>query len=166
VSTDAIVILKDEHQQMRRLFKQFQQAGERATAEKGRLVQEIIGALTAHTYIENECMYPEVRRLVPDLEDDILESYEEHHVADLLTAELEQMDPAHEHFEAKTTVLMENVTHHMEEEESEWFPKVRAALGRRQLQDIGERMIDLRRDAPRRPSDAKARQSAADATRA
>jgi hemerythrin superfamily protein len=163
VSTDAIVILKDEHQQMRRLFKQFQQAGEHATAEKGRLVQEIIGALTAHTYIENECMYPEVRRLVPDLEDDILE---EHHVADLLTAELEQMDPSHEHFEAKTTVLMENVTHHMEEEESEWFPKVRAALGRRQLQDIGERMIDLRRDAPRRPSDVKARQSAADATRA
>ncbi len=166
MSTDAIVILKDEHQQMRRLFKQFQQAGERATAEKGRLVQEIIGALTAHTYIENECMYPEVRRLVPDLEDDILESYEEHHVADLLTAELEQMDPSEEHFVAKTTVLMENVTHHMEEEESEWFPKVRAALGRRQLQDIGERMIDLRRDAPRRPSDAKARRSAADATRA
>jgi len=165
VSTDAIVILKDEHQQMRRLFKQFQQAGEHATAEKGRLVQEIIGALTAHTYIENECMYPEVLRLVPDLKDDILESYEEHHVADLLTAELEQMEPAARHFEAKTTVLMENVTHHMEEEESEWFPKVRAALGRRQLQEIGERMIELRRDAPRKPSDAKARQSAADATR-
>jgi hypothetical protein len=46
-----------------------------------------------HTYIENEVMYPEVRRLLPDLQDDVLESYEEHHVADLLVAELAAMTP-------------------------------------------------------------------------
>ena len=43
----------------------------------------IIEELTVHTYIENEIMYPEVRKLVPGIEDDILESYEEHHVADV-----------------------------------------------------------------------------------
>ena len=46
-----------------------------------------------HTYIENEVMYPEVRKLLPDLEDDVLESYEEHHVADVLVAELAAMRP-------------------------------------------------------------------------
>ena len=44
--------------------------------------------LTVHTYIENEVMYPRVRELLPDLEDDVLESYEEHHVADVLVMEL------------------------------------------------------------------------------
>ncbi len=46
-----------------------------------------------HTYIENECMYPEIRKRVPDLEDDILESYEEHHVADVLVVELAALKP-------------------------------------------------------------------------
>ena len=45
-------------------------------------------------------------------------------------------------------MLIENVTHHVEEEEEEWFPKVREALGRKQLQEIGEKMIALRADAP------------------
>ncbi|MEO3778867.1 hemerythrin domain-containing protein [Micromonospora sp. B11E3] len=111
-------------------------------------------------------MYPEVRRLLPDLEDDILESYEEHHVADVLCAELAAMDADDEHFNAKTTVLIENVLHHVEEEEQEWFPKVRDALGRKELQEIGERMIALRRDAPRSPSDPKAIKKAMDAVTA
>ena len=79
-------------------------------------------------------MYPEVRELLPDLEDDVLESYEEHHVADVLVMELFAMSPDAERFDAKTTVLIENVTHHIEEEEDEWFPKVRDGLGRKQLQ--------------------------------
>ena len=57
----------------------------------------------------------------------MLESYEEHHVADLLVMELVPMSPKDERFEAKATVLIENVTHHIEEEEQEWFPKVREA---------------------------------------
>jgi hemerythrin superfamily protein len=77
MSTDAIVLLKDDHKEMRKLFKQFQTAGEDATEHKGRVVSNIIEALTVHTYIENEVMYPEVRMLLPDLEDDVLESYED-----------------------------------------------------------------------------------------
>ena len=49
------------------------------------------------------------------------------------------MTPTDERFDAKTTVLIENVTHHIEEEEQEWFPKVREGLGRKALQEIGER---------------------------
>jgi hypothetical protein len=44
------------------------------------------------------------------------------------------------------------VTHHIEEEEQDWFPKVREGLGRKKLQEIGERMIELRQTAPRKPS--------------
>jgi hemerythrin superfamily protein len=163
VSTDAIVLLKDDHKEIRKLFRQFQDAGDGATARKGKLVDQILEALTVHTYLENECMYPEVRRLLPDLDDDVLESYEEHHVADVLCLELATMSPDDERFTAKTTVLIESVTHHIEEEERDWFPKVRAGLGRKQLQELGARMLELRAEAPRRPSQPGALKKAFDA---
>jgi hemerythrin-like domain-containing protein len=116
-----------------------------------------------HTYIENEVMYPRVRDLLPDLEDDIDESYEEHHVADLLVVELAAMKPDAERFDAKTTVLIENVRHHIEEEEQEWFPQVREGLGRKQLQEIGEEMLEAKGRAPRRPSQPSALKKTIDA---
>jgi hemerythrin superfamily protein len=152
VSTDAIVILKNDHKEMRRLFREFQSSGERAVAKKSAIVNKILEALTVHTYLENEIMYPEVRSLLPDLEDDVLESYEEHHVADVLCMELAAMKPDAERFDAKVSVLIENVEHHIEEEEDEWFPKVRDGLGRKQLQDIGARLLEARKKAPRKPT--------------
>ncbi|PWN03244.1 hemerythrin [Nocardioides silvaticus] len=163
MSTDAIVLLKEDHKEIRRLFREFQQAGEEATARKGHLVDQIIEALTVHTYIENEVMYPRVRELLPDLEDDVLESYEEHHVADLLVVELAALKPSSERFDAKTTVLIENVTHHIEEEEQEWFPKVREGLGRKALQEIGEEMLAAKKKAPKRPSQPSALKKTVDA---
>jgi hemerythrin superfamily protein len=166
MSTDAIVLLKNDHKDIKKLFRQFESAGENATKRKGEIVRDVIEALTVHTYIENEVMYPEVRKLLPDLEDDVLESYEEHHVADLLCAELHAMKPEDERFDAKTTVLIENVTHHIDEEEQDWFPKVREGLSRKQLQEIGARMIELKADAPRSPAQPSALKKAVDAVTA
>jgi hemerythrin-like domain-containing protein len=163
MSTDAIVLLKDDHKQILRCFKSFEQAGDRAVKSKGDLVDRIIELLTVHTYLENEVMYPRVRELVPELEEDVLESYEEHHVADLLVVELAAMKPDDERFTAKTTVLIENVRHHIEEEEEEWFPQVREALGRKVLQEIGAEMERLRERAPRRPSQPSALKKTVDA---
>jgi hemerythrin superfamily protein len=163
VTADAIVLLKDDHKEIRRLFREFQRAGDRATKKKARLVGQIIEQLTAHTYIENEVMYPEVRTLLPELEDDVLESYEEHHVADVLCMELAAMAPDAEHFDAKATVLIESVSHHIEEEEQDWFPKVRAGLGRKQLQDIGAKLELARRKAPRTPAQPSALKKTIDA---
>jgi hemerythrin superfamily protein len=163
MSSDAIVLLKNDHKEVRKLFREFQAAGENATKKKGDLVSKIIELLTVHTYIENEIMYPEVRRLLPDLEDDILESYEEHHVADVLVMELFAMKPDAERFDAKTTVLIESVTHHIEEEEDEWFPKVRAGLGRKQLAELGERMLAAKAKAPRSPAQPSALKKTVDA---
>lgn len=163
ISTDAIVLLKNDHKEIRKLFRDFRGAGAGAAEEKGSIVGKILEALTVHTYIENEGMYPRVRELVPDLEDDILESYEEHHVADLLVGEVAAMEPDNERFDAKTTVLIENVEHHIEEEEQEWFPKVRAKLGRNQLQEIGARLLELKEKAPTSPAQPSALKKTVDA---
>jgi len=163
MSNDAIVMLKEDHQEILRAFREFEQAGENAHRAQEKAVDRIIELLTVHTYLENEVMYPRVRELVPDLEDDILESYEEHHVADLLVVELAGLKPENERFAAKTTVLIENVRHHIGEEEDEWFPKVREALGRKVLQEIGEEMAAARPTAPRRPSQPSALKKTIDA---
>jgi hemerythrin-like domain-containing protein len=163
MSKDAIVLLREDHQEIKRLFRAFENAGENANASKQKLVDQIIELLTVHTYLENECMYPRMRELVPDVEDEILESYEEHHVADVLVMELAGMSPEDERFTAKTTVLIESVRHHIEEEEESWFPTVREQLGRKALQEIGEEMIALRAKAPRRPSQPSALKKAVDA---
>jgi len=163
MSTDAIVLLKNDHKEVRKLFRQFEKAGDDDTERKGQLVSKIIELLTIHTYIENEVMYPEVRTLLPDIEDDILESYEEHHVADVLCMELFAMNPDNDRFDAKTTVLIESVEHHIEEEEGEWFPKVREALGRKQLAELGERMLAARQKAPHSPAQPSAMKKTIDA---
>ena len=162
MSQDAIVMLREDHKEVRALFREFQKSST-TQARKGAIVEKVIELLTVHTYIENEVMYPRVRALLPELEDDVLESYEEHHVADVLVMELTTMTPEDERFEAKTTVLIENVTHHIEEEEQDWFPKVREGLGRKQLQEIGEEMVAARKKAPKKPSQPSALKKTVDA---
>ena len=163
MSSDAIVILREDHKRIKKLFREFQAAGDRAVKRKGDLVTAMIAELTAHTYIENECMYPRVRELLPELEDDVLESYEEHHVADVLTTELAAMSPEDERFDAKTTVLIENVVHHIDEEENDWFPQVRAGLSRTQLREIGAEMLQLKEAAPTSPAQPTALKKTIDA---
>ena len=130
MSSDAIVVLKADHKDIRNLFRKFQAAGDKAVKKKAKIVGQMIELLTVHTYIENEVMSPRFARCFPGLKDDVLESCEEHHVADVLCMELAGMSAGAENFDAKTSVLIENVTHHIEEEEQDWFPKVRAGLGR------------------------------------
>lgn len=162
MSTDAIVLLRDDHKEVRALFREFQSPNT-TTARQGAIVKKCIELLTVHTYIENEVMYPQVRDRLPELEDDVLESYEEHHVADVLIMELDAMTPDDERFEAKTMVLIENVTHHMDEEENDWFPKVRAGLGRKELQELGDMLLESKASAPRSPQQPSALKKTLDA---
>src|SRR4051812_15725077 len=120
---DAITMLKDDHKAVEQLFKRFERAGDNATAEKRRVVDSIIEALSVHAAIEEQLVYPVARATVPKTDDTVLESLEEHHVVKLVLAELERMPADDERFDAKVTVLIENVRHHVKEEENEFFPK-------------------------------------------
>ncbi|MEU3186259.1 hemerythrin domain-containing protein [Streptomyces sp. NPDC006923] len=148
---DAIVLLKDDHKTVEKLFKEFEKAGENAHKTKKRIADKVIEELTVHTWIEEEVFYPAARKAVPETADHVLESVEEHHVVLWMLSELAGLDPADERFDAKMTVLMENVRHHVEEEEQEWFPEVRAALGRNRLVELGEELAAAKPTAPRDP---------------
>ena len=111
----------------------------------------MIEELTIHAYVEEEIFYPAARSASEDTKEHVLESVEEHHVVVWMLSELTHLDPADETFDAKVTVLMENVRHHVEEEETEWFPQVRKLLGRNRLVELGEQMSAAKADAPRDP---------------
>ena len=130
---DAIVLLRTQHREVEKLFK---------AVDKGDLsvVPEICAALEEHARIEEEVFYPAVRAEVPDEVSTILESLEEHLIVKRLVAELSQMQRDDDAYEAKATVLAENVRHHVREEEDELFPAVRSALGRKRLVELADEM--------------------------
>ncbi len=148
---DAITLLRDDHKTVEQLFKRFEKAGDRAYVEKRQIVDRIIEELSVHAAIEEQVFYPVARATVPGTEDIALESLEEHHIVKWLLSELVDLDPAAERFDAKVTVLMENVRHHVEEEQDEFFPKVREALSRTALADLGEALAEAKKSAPTHP---------------
>lgn len=148
---DAITLLKNDHRDVEKLFKRFEQAGDRAYVEKREVVDRIIEQLSRHATIEEQLFYPVTRATVPETEDIALESLEEHHIVKRVLSELEHLDPRAERFDAKVTVLIENVRHHVKEEEQDYFPKVREELGRKALGDLGDAMETARATAPTHP---------------
>jgi hemerythrin superfamily protein len=148
---DAITLLRADHKTVEQLFKRFEKAGDRAYVEKRQIVDRIIEELSIHAAIEEQVFYPVARATVAGTEDIALESLEEHHIVKWLLSELVDLDPAAERFDAKVTVLMENVRHHVEEEQTDFFPKVRDGLSRTALADLGEALTEAKKSAPTHP---------------
>ncbi|MFG2719089.1 hemerythrin domain-containing protein [Streptomyces sp. NPDC048416] len=158
-TSDAIVMLREGHKEIRRLIRSY-----RATGDPG-AVERFLSALAVYTYIECEGMYPRVSVLAPETELTILDLREEHHIAEVLAAELHDMRPEEISFDAKARLLMGIVERHMDTEDTRWFPHVRTAVPRKELREIGAWMTVLAERAPRRPHRAS-RQQAWDAVAA
>jgi len=151
-AVDAITLLKQDHKTVNGLFKEFEKGKETLKPPaKRKLVDQILTELTTHAYIEETIFYPLASKAVPDTRDHVLESVEEHHVVAWLLSELQHLDPKAETFDAKVTVLIENVRHHVEEEEKEWFPLIRKAMSRAELNEIGDRLEMAKKEAPADP---------------
>jgi hemerythrin superfamily protein len=156
---DAISLLKADHKEVEQLFKQFEKTGDRALKQKEKLVEKMIRALAIHAAIEEMFFYPTVRtaalkansRAGEASSDLVLESLEEHHIVKWTLSELEKMNASDERFDAKVTVLMESVKHHVEEEENELFPKAKRLVSAKILNELGERMEKAKKLAPTRP---------------
>ncbi len=137
---DAIILLINEHKELRRHIHDFRMAGEDDTQAKKQAFEKLVEELSHHTEVEEHIFYPEVKKAVPDTADTVNEGVEEHHVADVLVEEIKGLRASNDAWEAKVAVLCENVEHHMEEEESELFPTVRQALPNQRLQEMGAEM--------------------------
>ena len=123
-SPDALALLKADHDLVQELFEKFEKA--RTEKQKETLAEQICTELTIHAQIEEEIFYPAVREAIG--EDDLMDEADvEHSGAKDLIAQIEASAPGEDHFDAKVTVLGEYIKHHVKEEQSEMFPKVRKA---------------------------------------
>ena len=152
---DAITLLKNDHKTVERWFKRFEKATKSGGESREAIVAEIITELSMHAAIEEQVFYPSIRAEVEDVEDTTLEALEEHHIVKWTLAELDGMSESEERFTAKVTVLIEHVRHHVEEEETEMFPKVRESLGRKRLAEIGAKLEAAKQVAPTKPEPRK-----------
>ena len=127
--TDAIVALTADHKRVKALFREFaalKNHGDGNGDDKAELVRKICAELKIHTAIEEEIFYPAVRQRIDD--DDLMdEALVEHAGAKKMIEELEGMEPDDEFYDAKVTVLGEEIDHHAGEEEGEMFPKAKKA---------------------------------------
>lgn len=139
-SLDAVTLLEHDHQEVRSLFREFEKA--QKPEFKSELARHIGEILSVHARAEEQQFYPAVKS-IPGLTDMVLEGLEEHRQVKELIAELDGMKPSDATFEPKMKVLMEDVDHHVDEEEKTMFPKVRQALGKAELQDLGQSMRQL-----------------------
>jgi hypothetical protein len=155
---DPVALLEADHRRVEALFEAGAATTTRAVKRRSQLVASLTAELNVHELLEEKLLYPalaphaEVRTVV-------LEGTQEHHVADLLLAELRRTDPRDERWAAKWKVLQENIEHHIEEEERLMFPAARGVLDAEALHRLGLRMRELRaehRGAPRRTSGRRA----------
>ena len=127
---DALKLLEKDHREVEALFKRFEKTT--APAERKKLVDQMIRALSIHAVIEEQFLYPAVRERGGKKADLALEALEEHHVVKWLLNELDGRSPKDERFAAKVKVMMENVRHHVEEEEEELFALMRKAFSQQE----------------------------------
>jgi hemerythrin-like domain-containing protein len=140
-NTDAFTLMKDDHDRFRRWFREYEGLEHDAYEAKAGLAETIFNLLNAHETMEEEIFYPAIRaHATEEGVESVLEGYEEHHVA-----EMKSLDVKDERHGAKFKVFVENVEHHIDEEEEELFPEARKALGDR-AGEIGEAMARRREE--------------------
>ena len=143
-ATDALEMLKDDHRQVEALFKEYEQlAGGEDIAAKEVVATEICEKLTVHAQLEEEVFYPAARQVL-DKQEIIDEAEEEHADAKQLIAELEEMSPEDDAYDATVKSLSDAIAHHVEEEESEMFPKLKEAG--METEAVGEQMAERRQE--------------------
>jgi iron-sulfur cluster repair protein YtfE (RIC family) len=141
---EALALLKKDHGKVKELMKKLEKT--EAPKEREELFGRLKADLQVHEIIEEEIFYPTLKKH-PRAKDIVLEGIEEHNVVDRLLGELSGLSTKSETWGPKCKVMIENIEHHIEEEEGEMFRKARQVFERNELEDLGERMTRRKTEA-------------------
>jgi len=132
---NATQLIRQDHKKVEGLFKKFEQT--KGLKAKRRIADNAMTELEVHAALEEEIFYPAVEKEIDD-RSMVKEARQEHQTVKELIAELKGMQEEDEEFESKFSELVENVQHHVEEEESEMLPKVEE--NGLDLKELGDQM--------------------------
>lgn len=135
---DAVTLILNDHRLVDALFAEFEQTTDRQ--RKGELVQQMITLLAVHAHIEERELYPVMEEVLPDGKELVEHAEEEHMEAELMLARLQRLSPQAEEFDQVVQQLIDDVRHHIEEEESEHLPKLRDALDPKRSAELARRL--------------------------
>ena len=144
---DAISLLKEDHQKVKKLMGELEKTTERGVKTREELFNKLVGELMVHEKIEEQIFYPRVRDAAKtkELKENVTESFEEHHFVNVVIAEIKDTPFEAEEWAAKFSVMKENIEHHaFEEEEGEMFPKVQKLFDKDELEQMGTEMEELK----------------------
>ena len=150
---DALSLLKEDHDKVKKLLEDLDSTTERGVKIREQLFNKIKQELEIHEAIEEEIFYPALKDH-PKTKELTLEAYEEHHVVDLVMAEIEAIPFDQETWGAKFTVMKENVEHHIEEEEREMFKQAKQVFDGDELSQLGESMAKRKQELMQQASAA------------
>ena len=145
---DAIALLKDDHDKVKKMLAQLEETTERAVKTREEVFRNLKADLVVHEAIEEEIFYPALKQHA-EAKEIVLEAYEEHNVVDMVMSEIEQTPFDDERWSAKFSVMKENLEHHIEEEEGEMFTQARDVFDRETLETIGAQMQARKHDLQR-----------------
>lgn len=142
---DPAQILIDDHRIVERMFRTYHELGADEYHQKRELAIALFSTLDIHAEIEEEIFYPAMSEGEDGLTEEVAQSREEHAIMKTLIEELRTLDPERdqETFTAKMRVLMENVMHHIEEEERTMLPDTDIVLNS-QTEEIAKSMLKLK----------------------
>jgi hemerythrin-like domain-containing protein len=143
---DALSLLEKDHRRFEQLLKQGEETTENAVKGRTELLKTMSAELNLHELIEEKVLYPALK-LHPEAKDIVLESFQEHHVADVVLNELQNLNVSDEKWGAKFKVLKENIEHHIQEEEGPMWRTARAVFGQDELRQLGARMARMKAEA-------------------
>lgn len=142
---NAFELLEEDHKKVKKLLGELEDTTERGVKTRQELFARIKQEMLVHEALEEELLYPTLKEHDKTKEVS-LEGYEEHHVVNEIMAELEETPVDDERWAAKFAVMKENVEHHIEEEEEEMFVKARQVLSASQIEELGDRMEQRKKE--------------------
>jgi hemerythrin superfamily protein len=137
-------ILKQEHREAEAMMAQLQEAdGKDNGASYRPIFEKLKTALQMHMKAEEEIFYPAVKN-ADDLEDQVVEAYDEHAGAKALLVQMNELEPNTPEFQTALTELMASIEHHVGEEEGEMFPTAEEELGEARMEELGVQIEQLK----------------------
>lgn len=148
--TDLIGVIIKDHRQFEAAFVELENHLERTECRKDH-VDHVIAELVRHEVAEEQFMYPAARSQLADGDEIVDHEIEEHAGADEVMKELEGLEAESPRFEPLVKQMIEDVRHHMREEEEHLLPRMRETCDREELQDLGFKVLAAKEFAPTRP---------------